>query len=165
MKKTLNPKIGRRTYWKHSSEHDRHFIGTEHVMISVQHVPDKLRQIIAGYGLFEPNKAVSGGESKDFNSSVDRILMTASAEVELEKTPYLYTHEKTLCRVFLKPDGSQVYVNDVYVTEIEKFFGEENAWYSAAEGQFAALVYGKARLGLVLPVRVNNDNLKVVRKQ
>lgn len=164
MKKTLNPKIGRRTYWKHSSEHGRHFIGTEHVMISVQHVPDKLRQIIAGYGLFEPNKAVSGGESKDFSVDVERILMSASAEVKLEKTPYLYAHEKTLCRIFLKPDGSQVYVNDTYVSEIEKFFGE-NAWYSAAEGQFAALVYGEARLGLVLPVRVNNDNLKVVRKQ
>lgn len=164
MKKTLNPKIGRRTYWKHSSEHGRHFIGTEHVVISVQHVPDKLRQIIAGYGLFEPNKAISGGESKDFSVDVDRIVMSARVEVKLEKTPYLYTHEKTLCRVFLKPDGTQVYVNDTYVTEIEKFFGE-NAWYSAAEGQLAALVYGKARLGLVLPVRVDNDNLKVVRKQ
>ena len=164
MKKTLNPKASNLTYWEHSSEHNRHFIGTHHAMISVQYVPDKLRKIIAGYGLFEPNKAISGGEYKDFISSIVRILMTASMEVRLEKTPYLYTYEKTLCRVFLKPDGSQVYVNDVYVTEIEKFFGEKDAWYSA-EDRLAALVYGKGRLGLVLPIRVNNDDLKVVRKR
>lgn len=164
MKKSLNPKASGETYWIHSSDRGRHYIGTGHVVIAVQSVDDKLRKILALYGLYESGRSIKArqAQAREYHNNVDNMLAEASLSVQLEKTPYLYVHDKTTCRVFLKPDGSQVLANETYIAEVESFFGNGATWYTS-DKYFAPLVYGENRLGMALPIRVPNHGFKVVK--
>lgn len=74
---------------------------------------------------------------------------------QLTKTPYLTEVDKILCRVFILPDGTNVWANETYVSEAEAAFQTKTnkhsfSWFT--KGPNEPVVYGN-RLALVLPIR------------
>ena len=158
MKKSLKGQT--LVYQIRSNEQDSIFIGTRHWMLRVQFTPDQLKKDLANVGLFTEG-AVNNGQTLGTPPNVENIFPTSLDNYnQLTKTPYLIEIDKTLCRVFLLPDGTNVLANDAYVSEIEaQFQGKSKSplmgW--STKGPFDPIVYGN-RLALVLPIRTTKTN-------
>ena len=131
------------------------FVGTRHWMLRTQFVTDNLKKDLANVGLFTEG-ALSNNQMLDNLPQVENIFpKTMDGMQAMTKTHYLIEVDKTLCRIFLLPDGTNVLANDAYVSEIEANFQptkKSPTFDWSTKGPNQAVIYGN-RLALVLPIR------------
>lgn len=134
-----------------------HLIGTQHWMLRVQTTSDSLKKDLAQCGLYGEGAVKNGKEISP--PALDKIFPEdISTYHELTKTPFTVDNSLGQCRVFLMPDGTNYYINDTYVAEVEAFFqvtkkSPKHSWFTLGGVQPA--IYGN-RLAFVLPIRAES---------
>lgn len=148
--------------WQHSPERDSHYIGTRHLVIRMQEVPVKLRATLASIGIFSENTTSNGSNCPD----VAKIMHTNSDKPfqQLIDTKFTTMMDKTSYRVFVNEVTNQfVYANDIYITEIESFFGDNAGTWAHDGNKFSPLIFGN-HLGLVLPFKVPSEESVITNR-
>lgn len=146
MKKALTFGKNDYVYWSHEASRDSHYIGTQHMMIRIQTLPDALRKTLATIGLYNQDTCTRGTMP-----TVHTIIDNAKVTESLLDTRLTLSLPKPM-RVFIRhSDGKPVFINATYVEEIETFFNSNSTWRQGTS-PVDPLIYGN-NVGLVLPFR------------
>jgi len=162
MKKALNPKKSGYAFWIHRN--NEHYIGTSCFAIRVPEVTDDLRKALAAHKIFEPNTRNTGLVVTDAGSiQVERVLFPQNKPShQLIETPLLHESEKSQYRIFLYQDGSNVYVDDLYLRAIKQFHSQ-GIWFSNQHIRGSLYLYaGEDKpVAILLPVILHEKKYEV----